>query len=163
MRWFLFVCLVLYLAFVARLTLADPSAGQFAFSLADTWATRLSHGRLDWSETEVLANIALFIPVGFPLAALIRRPVLALALCFVGSAAIELSQREFLPTRVATIADVQHNVLGALLGVLITLPVIWLSRPSGPAVTVRGDPVPVATPDERTPCASSSGGKAMCS
>ena len=44
---------------------------------------------------------------------------LALALCFVGSAAIELSQREFLPTRVATVADVQHNVLGAVVGVLI--------------------------------------------
>ena len=128
MRWFLAVCLALYLCFVARLTLFDPSAGQFAFSLADEWATRLSNGRLEWSETEVLANIALFVPVGFLLTALIRRPVLALAFCFLASAAIELSQREFLPTRVPTVADVQHNVLGAVVGVLLAMPLVWIGR-----------------------------------
>ena len=128
MRWFLAVLLAVYLVFVARLTLADPSAGRFAFDLADVWATRLSQGRLEWNETEVIANVALFMPIGFLLTLLVRRPLLVMVLGFVGSAAIELSQREFLPTRVATVADVEHNVLGAVLGVLLALPFLWIGR-----------------------------------
>jgi glycopeptide antibiotics resistance protein len=76
----------------------------------------------------VLANIALFVPLGYLLTALVRRPVLVLALCLLGSAAIELSQREFLPTRVPSVADVQHNVLGAVVGVLLAVPLIWIGR-----------------------------------
>jgi hypothetical protein len=132
MRSFLAVLLALYLVFVARLTLADPSAGRFAFDLADRWAFRLSDGQLQWGETQQIANVALFVPIGFLLTLLVRRPLLVMALGFLGSVAIELAQLEFLPTRVADLADVEHNGLGAILGVLLAIPFLWLGRVQTP-------------------------------
>ncbi|KAA1415855.1 VanZ family protein [Nocardioides humilatus] len=126
MRWIAAVLLVLYSVFVARLTLADPSSGQPVFSLADHWATVLSGGRLDWAETEVLANIALFAPAGLLLAIVLQRPLLAAVLCVVASACIELAQQRWFPTRVPTVADVEHNSLGAALGVAVA----WVALPA---------------------------------
>ncbi|MFL6061693.1 MAG: hypothetical protein ACJ72E_10700, partial [Marmoricola sp.] len=77
MRWFAALLLALYLVLVARLTLADPSGGRWAFSLADYSATRLSGGRMVWSQTEVVANVALFVPLGLLLAIVLRRPAAA--------------------------------------------------------------------------------------
>jgi VanZ family protein len=116
MRWSAAVLLVLYSAFVARLTLADPSAGQPLFDVADRWATYLSSGRLEWSQTEVVANIALFAPAGLLLAIVLRSPVVAIALCVLASVCIELAQQRWFPTRVPSVADVEHNALGAVLG-----------------------------------------------
>jgi glycopeptide antibiotics resistance protein len=122
MRWFCMLLLALYLVLVTRLTLADPSAGRWAFSFADHVATRVSDGRLVWSQTEVLANVALFVPLGFLLTLITCRPLLSAVLCLLGSAGIELAQAEWLVTRVASIADVQHNAFGGLLGVVVA----WL-------------------------------------
>ena len=126
MRWFAALLLGLYLVFIARLTLADPASGQVVFSLADNWATYLSGGRLQWSETEVLANVALFVPAGFLLAVVLRRPLLSAALCVLGSACLELAQQRWFPSRVPSVADVQHNGLGGLVGALLAWP---MSRP----------------------------------
>jgi hypothetical protein len=98
MRWFATLLLGLYLVFIARLTLADPAAGHVVFSLADNWASYLSGGRLQWSETEVLANIALFVPAGFLLAVVLQRPLLSAALCVLVSACIELAQQRWFPS-----------------------------------------------------------------
>jgi hypothetical protein len=122
MRWFASVLLGLYVLFMARLTLADPSSGGAVFAVADDVATRLSDGRLQWSETEVLANVALFVPAGFLLAVVLGRPLVSFALCVVGSACIELAQQRYLPSRVPSIADVQANGLGGLVGVLLAWP-----------------------------------------
>ena len=122
MRWFAALLLGLYLIFVARLTLADPSSGQVVFAFADAVATRLSEGRLEWSETEVLANIALFVPAGFLLAVALGRPLFAVVLCILGSVCIELAQLQYLPSRVPSLADVQHNGLGGLFGALLAWP-----------------------------------------
>lgn len=130
MRWFALLLLSFYLVFVARLTLADPSAGQAVFSLADSLATRYSGGELQWSETEVLANVALFVPIGFLLTVVLGRPAVAMGLCILGSACIELAQQRWFPTRVPTIADVEHNGLGGVIGALVAWPLLWLSRPS---------------------------------
>lgn len=116
------VLLACYSVVVARLTLADPSAGRWAFDLAGSAAWRASDGRLDWTETEVLANIALFVPAGFLLAILLGRPLLAAAVTVLASACIELAQQRFLPTRVPTLADVWHNGLGGLLGAALAWP-----------------------------------------
>ena len=132
MRWSAALLLGLYLVLVARLTLADPSSGQMVFAFADAVATRLSEGRLEWSETEVLANIALFVPAGFLLAVVLGRPLLSVVLCLLGSACIELAQLQYLPSRVPSLADVQHNGLGGLIGVFAAWPlVLLLSRRSG--------------------------------
>jgi hypothetical protein len=127
MRLFAAVLLGLYSVFIARLTLADPSAGHWAFSLVDHWATQLSDGRLVWSETEVLANVALFVPAGFLLSIVLGRPAVAAVLCVVASAGIELAQYRYFPTRVPSAADVQHNALGGVVGALLAWP---LSRPA---------------------------------
>jgi len=128
MRWFSAVLLSLYLVLVARLTLADPSAGRWAFSLADYSATRLSGGRMVWSRTEVVANVALFVPVGFLLAVVVQRAWVSVALCAVLSAGIELAQGLWLPSRVPSVLDVEHNALGGLVGALVALPVLWVMR-----------------------------------
>ena len=125
MRWFAALVLGFYVVFIARLTLADPSSGRVVFSLADAdaFATRVSHGRLQWTETEVLANVALFVPAGFLLAVVLGRPFLSVALCVLGSACIELAQERYLPSRVPSLADVRHNSLGGLFGALLAWPV----------------------------------------
>lgn len=122
------VLLTAYSLVVARLTLADPSAGSWAFSFASDVADRASDGRLVWSQTEVLANIALFVPAGFLLALVVRSPWLSAVLCVLASAAIELAQQRYLPSRVPTIADVEHNGLGGLLGALLAWPVARLQN-----------------------------------
>jgi glycopeptide antibiotics resistance protein len=127
MRWFYAVILGLYLVFVARLTLADASVGRSVFSWANASATRLSGGELAWSETEVLANIALFVPVGLLLALVLRRATLAAVLCLVMSAGIELAQQRYFPTRVPSIADVEHNALGGVIGAALALPFLAVS------------------------------------
>lgn len=116
MRWIAAALLVLYSIFVARLTLADPSAGRPVFDLADYWATALSGGRLEWSATEVLANIALFVPAGLLLAVVLQRPLLAAMLCVLASVCIELAQQRWFPSRVPSVADVEHNATGAVIG-----------------------------------------------
>jgi glycopeptide antibiotics resistance protein len=122
MRWSAAFLLALYLVLVARLTLADPSSGRLVFAFADAVATRLSAGRLEWSETEVLANIALFVPAGFLLAVVLGRPMLSMVVCVLGVACIELAQQRFLPSRVPSRADVEHNGLGGLFGALLAWP-----------------------------------------
>jgi glycopeptide antibiotics resistance protein len=128
MRWFAAVLLGIYVLFIARLTLAEPSSGRLVFDLADGLATRLSEGRLQWSQTEVLANVALFVPAGFLLSVALGRPILSAALCVLGSACIELAQQRYFPSRVPSIADVQHNGLGGLLGALLAWPLSRLLK-----------------------------------
>jgi glycopeptide antibiotics resistance protein len=123
MRWFAALLLGICILFIARLTLADPLSSRVVFSLADAFATRVSHGRLQWTETEILANVALFVPAGFLLTVVVGRPFLSVALCVLGSACIELAQQRYLPSRVPTLADIQHNSLGGGFGALLAWPV----------------------------------------
>jgi glycopeptide antibiotics resistance protein len=124
------VLLACYSVVVARLTLADPSAGRWAFDLGWRAADVASDGRLTWTQTEALANVALFVPAGFLLAIVLGRPLVAAALTIVGSACIELAQQRFLPSRVADVADVWHNGLGGLIGALVAAPISRVSRVS---------------------------------
>ena len=119
--------LALYAVFVVRLTLADPSAGRPVFSAANYWAELFSGGRLDGSQIEVLANIALFVPAGLLLMVVLLRPLLTIAVLVAASAFIELAQQQWFPSRVPSLADVEHNGLGAALGVLVA----WLLVQSG--------------------------------
>ena len=131
------VLLLAYSFLVASLTLADPSTGVWAFSFADRLATRVSDGQLVWSQTEVLANVALFVPAGFLLALVLGRPLLAAGLCILGSVLIEYVQAVYLPTRVGTGADVLHNGYGAVLGALLAWPFVSAVRGSWPGFSGR--------------------------
>ncbi|WP_158067196.1 VanZ family protein [Tersicoccus sp. Bi-70] len=84
-----------------------------------SWA---EYGAVEW-----LANIALFVPAGLFLALVL--PPLArwwgVAIGAVASGAIETAQALFLPTRVASLADVAANTLGSALGVAVVVAGAW--------------------------------------
>ena len=120
--------LALYAVFFSRLTLADPAAGRPVFSAANYWAELLSGGRLDGTQIEVLANIALFVPAGLLLMIVLRRALLTILVLVLASACIELAQYEWFPSRVPSVADVVHNGLGAALGVLLAWALVQGSR-----------------------------------
>jgi glycopeptide antibiotics resistance protein len=75
---------------------------------------------LDYNNLEALANVALYIPLGVSLAVLLRKlPWWADALIGISvTASVELTQRLLLPDRFGTWADVLHNSLGVLIGVI---------------------------------------------
>ncbi|MCW2528305.1 MAG: VanZ family protein [Pseudonocardiales bacterium] len=127
--------LALYAVLVARLTLEPAGNETPVFERLNRYAAALSGQRLDWSDTEMLANIGLFIPVGFLLAMVLRQVGLSAALCVAGSVLIELGQYRFLPSRVPTIDDVWHNGIGGAIGAAMTGPVnLWLRRRGESAV-----------------------------
>ena len=73
-------------------------------------------------------NVLLFLPLGFFLALLLRRPLTAALLCVVLSLAIECYQSS-LTTRVGSFADVVANGLGAVLGALAATVILLVWRP----------------------------------
>ena len=76
-----------------------------------------------YSKLEFLANILMFIPLGFLVALLLPGRVwwLALIICPAMSVAIELTQALALSARFATAIDVASNSLGAVVGILIAV------------------------------------------
>lgn len=134
MKRLLALALVLgYSVLVVQLTLRDPEHGRWAFSLADRLAVSASGGGLAWSRTEVLANVALFVPYGFGLTFLLGRAWAAVALCLLISTGIELAQLASLPSRVPTLADVEHNLLGGIAGAVLA----WAMTPGTAASRAR--------------------------
>ena len=138
MRWLAAVLLGLYSYVVVMLTLGDTSAVSRAFGITDRF----------YAMSEPEANVALFVPAGALLAVVLLRPLLAVAMCLVGSAAIEWTQLEYLTTRVADVNDVLHNGLGGLIGAVAAVPVVWLllRRSSHRPVRSEGQAAPTAHP-----------------
>jgi glycopeptide antibiotics resistance protein len=122
------VLLGLYTLLVARLTLAPASSESGAVDLLNRIARALSGGQLDWTQTEILANVALFVPAGFLLAVLLGRVWISVLLCLLATIAIETAQHLFLPSRVASVGDVEHNALGGLIGAVLALPLAYWVR-----------------------------------
>lgn len=75
---------------------------------------------LDYNTLEALANVVLYVPLGIGVAILLRRlPWWADALIGIAvTASAELTQRLLLPHRFGTWADVLHNSIGVLIGVI---------------------------------------------
>jgi VanZ family protein len=87
-------------------------------------------------------NVLLFVPLGFFLALLLRRPVTATVGCVALSVAIECYQSS-LTTRVGSFADVVANGLGAAGGAVAAAVVLLVWRPGSgrPAAPPRRTPV----------------------
>jgi glycopeptide antibiotics resistance protein len=130
-RWVAAVLLALYTVVIIRLTLRPATSETGIFDRLDRFMTHVSNGRLDWSKTEVLANVALFVPAGFLLAVVLGRAWAGIICCVLASVAIELAQQRYFPSRVPSIADVEHNGLGGAIGALLGWPVAYLARTSG--------------------------------
>ena len=76
-------------------------------------------------------NAVLFLPLGFFLALLLRRPVTAAVACVALSVAIECYQSS-LTTRVGAFQDVVANGVGALVGAVLAAAVLVVWRPAPP-------------------------------
>ncbi len=90
--------------------------------LKDVFDVLHRHRVMPWfgyTDLERLANVAMFVPVGFFFALLLSGPRrwLALFLAPAASVLIEISQLLLLPQRFATFADVVANSLGGWIGV----------------------------------------------
>lgn len=119
-RWVIWT-LVVYGVLGLVLLLSPVGPGEIIAAIG-SWM-RGSLG-LSWFGTgwiEFIANIVLFIPLGFLLTLLFRRPWLGASLALTLSVAVELAQL-LLPGRFASPRDVLANALGAALGALIA----WL-------------------------------------
>ncbi|MGM1028336.1 MAG: VanZ family protein [Actinomycetota bacterium] len=79
---------------------------------------------LYWTRLEVLANVAMLVPVALLLTFLLgrRRWWLAVALCAGASLGVETLQF-FMPGRVASVPDIVANSLGACIGALLAVAV----------------------------------------
>lgn len=73
-----------------------------------------------WTRLEVLANVAMFVPLAVLLTFVMgaRRWWIVLGLCVVATVGVELTQH-FMPGRVASVRDIMANSLGAVLGVVL--------------------------------------------
>jgi VanZ family protein len=89
-------------------------------------------------------NLILFVPLGFFLALLLRRPVTAALACVVLSVGIECYQSS-LTTRVGSFADVVANGLGATAGAVLALLVLLVWRPGSRRSAAPARRTPMAT------------------
>ena len=72
-----------------------------------------------------LANVAMFLPVGYLGSLAMRRHnYLIVAYAALASSFIELTQLLLLPNRVASLQDIAANTIGALIGFLLSLPAL---------------------------------------
>ena len=85
---------------------------------------------LDYNQLETLANILLYVPLGVGLALIVRRlPWWAAILIGVAvTLTAEGVQRWLLPDRFATWADVLHNSIGVVIGVISARSIVALAR-----------------------------------
>ena len=127
-----------FLVFLAVLTLSPRPVEESAPGLLDAVLRTLQDGWgwswLTFDSLEVIANIAVFIPVGCLAFVLLPRRVwpLAFAVGPLLSSAIELAQAARLPERTASLADVLANSTGATLGAALALIVTALAVPEHP-------------------------------
>ena len=76
---------------------------------------------------EFVANIALFVPLGFLLSLVVRRPWVGALLGLLLSVSVELVQL-VIPDRQATIRDVLSNAIGAAIGALLAWAIVLRRR-----------------------------------
>jgi glycopeptide antibiotics resistance protein len=85
---------------------------------------------------EFVANVGLFVPLGFLLTLLVRRPLVGAAVSIAISAGIELIQI-VIPDRQATVRDVVSNGIGASIGALVAWLVVLRRRQRTRSATTR--------------------------
>lgn len=110
------VLLFAALLVIAAATLTPGASGFPATARPDFWC--LACG--EWGGADVVANFALFVPLGIALALIGVSPVRVLLYGALLSSGIELAQRYgFPPARVANATDVLTNTIGAFVGALV--------------------------------------------
>ncbi|MDF2991505.1 MAG: hypothetical protein K0S37_2019 [Microbacterium sp.] len=77
----------------------------------------------DYSFVEVSANVVMFVPLGFLIAALLPRNAawVAVVVGLLASMTIEIGQWLLLPQRIPAASDVVANTMGSAIGALVLL------------------------------------------
>lgn len=101
---------------VAALTLGPLPGRPLSTGLAELRAVVGDAPWLDFTLWERVANVVLFVPLAVLLCAVLRRPLLALAVCVAGSVGIETVQALAGAGRTPSLVDVAANSLGAAVG-----------------------------------------------
>jgi glycopeptide antibiotics resistance protein len=141
-RWSAAMLLAVYGFVIFKLTLQPAYTESGTFGLLNRIMSRLSNGQLEWSQTEVIANVALFVPAGFLVAIVVGRVWLSAILCLGASAGIEFAQQRWLSSRVPSLADVEHNGLGGAIGALIAWPIAHWARTASNGERRAADRIP---------------------
>ncbi|GAA4669363.1 VanZ family protein [Frondihabitans cladoniiphilus] len=132
--WALFPT-VLYIGFVGWVTLGpqpyDSSTAGLLTRFFDFSQSHASTRWLDFSNVEGLANVAMFVPLGFFLALFLPRRawLVAAVLCVLASTGIEMFQGAYLPTRVEDVRDIVHNGTGGLIGAVLAAVIRFVVAP----------------------------------
>ena len=119
------VLILLYLVFVLLVTLwpttVDKPIDPYLIKFLDTLHQHGVPDFVNYNFVEFTANVLFFVPVGFFGGLLMpyRLQWLAVVLGGVLSCGIELSQKLFLPGRVASLGDVLANTSGAVVGCVV--------------------------------------------
>ena len=127
--------LAVFLLLAVVLTLTPDAATGRLFGFHETLArlvSRLTLGQTDVSvdEAEALANVLLFVPIGFLLRLALPRALssLLLAAATAASLGIEVVQYALLPARVPSLVDVLTNGGGTAIGLVLGVDVQRLAR-----------------------------------
>lgn len=127
-RW-VWWCLVAYAAVIGVVVLTPVSYGAVIEAIGGWIRETLGLTFFGQGWIEFVANILMFVPLGFLLTLVVRRHLLGVALALLLSVAAELAQ-VVIPSRVPSVRDVVANVLGAALGALLAWGVERRSRTS---------------------------------
>lgn len=117
-----------YALLAAAVLFAPVSYGEIVVAVGDAFRGAFGMSGFGYGWFEFAANILFFMPLGFLLTLLFRRPWLGALLAVALSVAAEAIQLA-LPGRLASPRDILANALGAIAGALIA----WLiiRRPHG--------------------------------
>lgn len=113
-RWVL-ICLAAYATTVALVVLLPVSYAAIGRAAREWLGTTLGVGGFGAGWIEFIANVLMFLPLGFLLALLFRHPWYGVALALALSVAAELAQF-VIPSRQPSLRDVLANAAGAALG-----------------------------------------------
>ncbi|POH70967.1 VanZ family protein [Cryobacterium zongtaii] len=116
----LIACLVVVLTATMWPTPLDKDYGASIVKFLDVVHRNGVPEWFGYNKLEFSANILMFIPIGFLVTLLLPAHVwwLALILCPLVSAGIELTQATLLSSRFATVNDLLANSTGAVIGIL---------------------------------------------
>jgi glycopeptide antibiotics resistance protein len=125
-RWPLWVLLA-YAIVVGVVVLSPVSFAGIVHALGDWLSDDLGLTGFGTGWIEFIANIVMFVPLGFLLTLVFRHPWWGVLLALVLSAAVEVVQI-VIPSRQASLRDVLANVLGAAVGALLAWLVVLRRR-----------------------------------
>lgn len=114
--------LVVYLFALAAVVFSparvDSQAGELIRDITAQHPA-LTHARL-----ELIANVLLFVPLGFLTTLIVRQRFVVLPIVVVCAVAIEFAQEMFLDARIGSMRDIVANIAGACAGMILAA--IWL-------------------------------------